>query len=110
MRVGIISLVHESNTFAVTPTTIELFRRDSLLLGEAVRSEFEGGLHQLRGRRRAVRLRRSVSRGMARSGSYGLSQGYCVAQNDMPLRRVARTLQGISTGGREAVGSAPGTD
>jgi hypothetical protein len=35
MRVGIISLVHESNTFAVTPTTIELFRRDSLLLGEA---------------------------------------------------------------------------
>ena len=41
MRVGIISLVHESNTFAVTPTTIELFRRDSLLLGEAVRSEFE---------------------------------------------------------------------
>ena len=28
---------------------------------------------------------------MARSGSYGLSQGYCVAQNDMPLRRVART-------------------
>jgi len=53
---------------------------------------------------------RTVSRGMARSGSYGLSQGYCVAQNDMPLRRVARTLQGISTGGREAVGSAPGTD
>ena len=49
MRVGIISLVHESNTFAVTPTTIELFRRDSLLLGEAVRSEFEGGLHQITG-------------------------------------------------------------
>ena len=36
---------------------------------------------------------RTVSRGMARSGSYGLSQGYCVAQNDMPLREVARTLK-----------------
>ena len=33
-------------------------------------------LWALRGRRRAVRLRRSVSRDMARSGSYGLSQGY----------------------------------
>ena len=34
MRVGIISLIHESNTFAVPPTTIDLFRRDSLLIGE----------------------------------------------------------------------------
>ena len=45
-RVGILSLMHESNTFAVTPTTIESFRRDSLLTGEEVRREFEGGLHQ----------------------------------------------------------------
>ena len=49
MRVGIISLIHESNTFAVTPTTIELFRRDSLLIGEAVREAFDGGLHQISG-------------------------------------------------------------
>jgi len=49
MRVGIISLIHESNTFAVTPTTIELFRRDSLLTGEAIRAAFEGGHHQISG-------------------------------------------------------------
>ena len=49
MRVGIISLIHESNTFAVTPTTIELFRRDSLLTGEAIREEFSGGHHQITG-------------------------------------------------------------
>ena len=45
-RVGIISLIHESNTFADTPTTIASFRRDSLLCGEEVRQEFEGVLHQ----------------------------------------------------------------
>ena len=49
MRVGIISLVHESNTFAATPTTIELFQRDGLLIGEAIREAFEGGHHQISG-------------------------------------------------------------
>ena len=49
MRVGIISLIHESNTFAVAPTTIESFRRDSLLIGEQVRRSFEKGLHQISG-------------------------------------------------------------
>ena len=49
MRVGVISLIHESNTFAVTPTTIEQFRRDSLLIGEAVREAFVGGHHQISG-------------------------------------------------------------
>ena len=43
MRIGILSLIHESNTFAVTPTTLDLFRRDSLLTGEEVRLEYEGG-------------------------------------------------------------------
>ena len=47
MRVGIISLMHESNTFAVTPTTIELFERDGILFGEHIRETFGGGLHQL---------------------------------------------------------------
>ena len=49
MRVGILSLIHESNTFAVSPTTIELFRRDSLLLGDEVRREYEGGVNQISG-------------------------------------------------------------
>ena len=47
MRVGIISLMHESNTFAVTPTTIDLFKRDGILFGDEIREVFGGGLHQL---------------------------------------------------------------
>ena len=47
MRVGIISLMHESNTFAVTPTTIELFERDGIYFGDQIRDAFGGGLHQL---------------------------------------------------------------
>ncbi len=49
MRVGIISLMHESNTFSATPTTIELFRRDGIWVGDQVRQEFEGGLNQMAG-------------------------------------------------------------
>ena len=33
MRVGIISLLHESNTFISTPTTMDSFRRDGILYG-----------------------------------------------------------------------------
>jgi microcystin degradation protein MlrC len=49
MRIGIIGLSHESNTFSSTPTTIDLFRRDRLLVGDAVRHEFDGGFHQISG-------------------------------------------------------------
>ena len=49
MRVGILSLIHESNTFAATPTTIDLFRQDSLLIGEEIRKEFSNGHHQISG-------------------------------------------------------------
>ena len=51
MRVGVISLIHESNTFAIPPPTMDLFRRDGLLIGEAVRDEFEGGHHVMPRRR-----------------------------------------------------------
>ena len=49
MRVGILSLIHESNTFAVTPTTIDMFRRDELLVGEDVRRVYAGGHNQISG-------------------------------------------------------------
>ena len=49
MRVGILSLIHESNTFAVTPTTIDMFRRDELLVGDEVRRAYEGGHNQISG-------------------------------------------------------------
>jgi microcystin degradation protein MlrC len=48
-RVGIIGLIHESNTFAATPTTTDLFRRDGMFFGEEIRTEFAGGLHQITG-------------------------------------------------------------
>ncbi len=49
MRVGILSLIHESNTFIQTPTTLELFQRDGLLTGEAVAEHFRGGFHEISG-------------------------------------------------------------
>ena len=49
MRVGILSLIHESNTFAVTPTTTAMFRRDQLLIGDEVRRVYDGGHNQISG-------------------------------------------------------------
>ena len=49
MRVGLISLIHESNTFAVPPTSIDMFQRDGVLVGDAIREAFEGGHHQISG-------------------------------------------------------------
>lgn len=49
MRVGILSLIHESNTFSSTTTTIDQFRQDELLVGDQVREVYEGGLHQISG-------------------------------------------------------------
>ena len=39
MRVGIISLSHESNTFASQPTRLDDFRAGRLLIGDAARSD-----------------------------------------------------------------------
>jgi microcystin degradation protein MlrC len=39
MRVGILSIQHESNTFIRDRTSLEHFRQDRLLVGEAVRSQ-----------------------------------------------------------------------
>lgn len=49
MRVGILSLIHESNTFSHTPTTLDLFRRDGILTDEAVADHFRGGFHEISG-------------------------------------------------------------
>lgn len=49
MRVGILSLIHESNTFSHTPTTLDLFQRDGILTGEAVADHFRGGFHEISG-------------------------------------------------------------
>ena len=43
MRVGIVSIQHESNTFVPQPTTLEDFRADTLLEGEDVRRRFAEG-------------------------------------------------------------------
>ena len=49
MRIGILSLVHESNTFLASPTTLDLFRRDILLSGDAIRLLRENGVHEISG-------------------------------------------------------------
>ena len=49
MRVGIIGLLHESNTFIATPTTIESFRHGVLASGEEVRDKFTASHHEIGG-------------------------------------------------------------
>ncbi len=49
MRVGIIGLMHESNTFLPTPTTLESFRDFHLLRGDAVRQAYESAYHEIGG-------------------------------------------------------------
>lgn len=49
MRVGIIALQHESNSFMPTPTTLADFRRDVLVTGEAVRTRMHKAYHEVAG-------------------------------------------------------------
>ncbi|MFM9116852.1 MAG: M81 family metallopeptidase [Planctomycetota bacterium] len=48
-RVGIIALLHESNTFLSQPTTLELFQQSTLVTGNAVRDVFAGTFHEVGG-------------------------------------------------------------
>lgn len=49
MRIGIISLQHESNTFVRTATTLDDFKHDVLAVGEEVRQVFQDALHEVGG-------------------------------------------------------------
>ncbi len=49
MRVGIIALQHESNTFLGTPTTWEHFEQGALLLGPAIREAYGAAHHEVGG-------------------------------------------------------------
>src|SRR2546430_683497 len=49
MRIGIIAIHHESNTFLPQPTTIENFRADTLATGEKIRGLFATAHHEIGG-------------------------------------------------------------
>lgn len=49
MRVGIIALLHESNTFISQPTTLEHFRHNLLLTGEPIRQQLGDTHHEVSG-------------------------------------------------------------
>jgi len=49
VRVGILSLSHESNTFIQAPTSFELFKKGGLLTGQAISSHFWNGNHEISG-------------------------------------------------------------
>ena len=49
MRIGIIALLHESNTFAAQPTTIDSFQADILLAGESIRESLSTSQHEIGG-------------------------------------------------------------
>jgi microcystin degradation protein MlrC len=49
MRVGILALLQESNTFISGKTTLEHFQQDVLLSGEAIRRQFQDAPHEIGG-------------------------------------------------------------
>jgi len=49
MRIGIIALLHETNTFIHEPTTLSHFEENVLVTGEEVRSRFAGTDHEVGG-------------------------------------------------------------
>src|SRR5690606_21311726 len=49
MRIGIIALLHESNTFSPQPTTIERFQENVLLEGEPIRTALADTHHEVGG-------------------------------------------------------------
>lgn len=49
MRIGIIALLQESNTFIAQPTTLQHFEQDMLVEGEAVRERLHGTQHEVGG-------------------------------------------------------------
>lgn len=49
MRVGLINIIHESNSFIATPTTLDDFRRDTLVIGDEIRPRFANSHHETGG-------------------------------------------------------------
>ncbi|MBT6149410.1 MAG: M81 family metallopeptidase [Gemmatimonadetes bacterium] len=49
MRVGIVSLMHESNSFISTPTTLDMFKASRFLRGADVGEFFSNGLNEIAG-------------------------------------------------------------
>ena len=49
MRIGIIALLHESNTFSAQPTTLESFRQNLLLSGDPIRAALADAHHEVGG-------------------------------------------------------------
>ncbi|MCA9032215.1 MAG: M81 family metallopeptidase [Planctomycetaceae bacterium] len=49
MRIGLIALLHESNTFSHQPTTLESFRQNLLLTGEPIRQALADAHHEVGG-------------------------------------------------------------
>lgn len=49
MRIGIIALLQESNTFIAQPTTLQHFEQDMLVTGEGVRERLHGTQHEVGG-------------------------------------------------------------
>ena len=49
MRIGILALLHESNTFSFQPTTLESFHQNLLLTGESIRTALADAHHEVGG-------------------------------------------------------------
>ncbi len=65
MRVGILVLQHESNTFIQQPTTLQDFEQETLLEGDPIREKFESSHHEVGGFFEGLRQHNETSPGEA---------------------------------------------
>ncbi|MEZ6131923.1 MAG: M81 family metallopeptidase [Planctomycetaceae bacterium] len=49
MRIGVLALLHESNTFLSQPTNVDNFRQNLLLTGESIRAALQDAHHEVGG-------------------------------------------------------------
>jgi microcystin degradation protein MlrC len=115
MRIGIIALLQESNTFIGRPTTLAHFQEELLLVGEAVRERLAGTHHEIAGMFHALEEEgaEAVPLFAARAVPYGVIEAAAIerllATMFEQLER-AGTLDGVLVAPHGATVSEPYAD
>lgn len=101
MRIGIVALLHESNTFVREFTTLENFRADLYLIGEPIRDRLSESHHEVGG----------FFAGLVESGGPDVEPVPLVAFRATPSGVIAEdTFEFLSTQVLESVGAADHLD
>jgi len=100
MRIGIVALLHESNTFARQSTNVDSFRQNLLLTGESIRDALVGSHHEVGGffagleANRAEAVPLFAARALP-SGTIDAAAFTMLVENLLTAVRTAGSLDGI---------------